>query len=151
MTKPVQHDVTEMLRKTREIVASEGWRRGILLGDEYHDPVEPGCTKCVLNAKRLAIRQAYNMPMQLGVAEIQEIISYTNLSSLTETALGKAVDALYPKVVAKMHPHTSSGTKVILWNDSVCQSQEQALELIDKAIELSVLADIAKEKTRAAS
>lgn len=142
MTKPVQHDVTQLLRGTREVLVRDGWRRGAPAGTY---PNKDGC-KCVLNAKRVAVWLAFSAPEQIGVIPPEDFENYIDLSSKTEDVLSDAVDALYHD---ELNGRASGGTRVIIWNDTVCQTQEQALAMVDKAIELSVLDDIAKEKVRA--
>jgi hypothetical protein len=49
-----------------------------------------------------------------------------------------AVLELYPMIrELYTHKRASSGTLVIVWNDKICETQEQAIKLFDKAIEIA--------------
>jgi hypothetical protein len=115
--------VVEILTAAKANMERHGWCRGWRQN-----------ALCCLNHKQAVVRDRYFTDRY----DRDRIKIGLDLNSEAEKIMAEAVLALYPMIrELYTHKRASSGTLVMVWNDRVCETQEQALQLFDKAIEIA--------------
>jgi hypothetical protein len=115
--------VVEILEAAKASVWRHGWCRG------WRENA-----LCCLSHKQAVVRERYYMDRH----DSWRIKTGIDLNSAAEKVMGDAVLELYPMIrELYTHKRASSGTLVIVWNDKICETQEQAIKLFDKAIEIA--------------